>query len=149
MTAALIFFITKVLCPASPPGRIGRCSRSPTLLDLLARARHSFTDRSRISREAIVLGAALMIGLVGVPLAIWFVGNRILGPYIHGTNTHAGPMALLGDFYAGLGNGFVSYWVVALGPAVIILFVRIAWALIMSNPHADRPVAKDRRSRPS
>jgi hypothetical protein len=138
MTAALIFFITKVLCPASPPGRIGRCSRSPTLLDLLARARHSFTDRSRISREAIVLGAALMIGLVGVPLAIWFVGNRILGPYIHGTNTHAGPMALLGDFYAGLGNGFVSYWVVALGPAVIILFVRIAWALIMSNPHADR-----------
>jgi hypothetical protein len=128
---------------ATPPC-IGRCSRSPPLLDLLARARRSFTDRSRISREAIAFGAALLIGLVGVPLAIWFVGNRILGPYVHGTNTHAGPMALLGDFYAGLGNGFVSYWIVALGPAVIILFVRIAWALIKSNPRTDRSVAKNR-----
>jgi hypothetical protein len=123
--------------------------KESALLDLLARARRSFTDRSRFSREAIVFGTALLLGLVGVPLAIWFVGNRILGPYVHGTNTHAGPMALLGDFYAGLGSGFVSYWIVALGPAVIILFVRIAWALIKSNPHPERAVAKDRRSSPS
>ena len=88
--------------------------------------------------EAIVFGAALIIGLVGVPLAIWLVGNRVLGPYTHGADTHAGPMALLGDFYAGLGKGFLSYWIVALGPAVIILVARIAWALIRGNPDPER-----------
>jgi hypothetical protein len=129
---------------------IGRHPRSSTLLDLLARARRSSGARSRIGRELIVFGTALIIGLIGVPLAIWFVGNRILGPYTHGTNTHAGPMALLGDFFVGLGHGVLSYWVVALGPAFIILFVRVAWALIgpgrpvKSNRRIEPTVAKDR-----
>ena len=70
------------------------------------------------------------MGVILVPLAIWLVGNRILGPYTHGTNLHAGPMALLGDFFEGLSRGWVSYWIVALGPLVIILFARVAWALI-------------------
>src|SRR6266702_6944065 len=97
--------------------RIGCRPRSSTLLDLLARARRPFTARSRTSRELIIFGGALLIGLIGVPLAIWFVGNRILGPYTHGTNAHAGPMALLGDFFVGLSHGAITYWVVALGPA--------------------------------
>src|SRR6266702_2909290 len=104
--------------------RIGRRPRSSILLDLLARVCRPFTARSRTSRELILFGSALLIGLIGVPLAIWFVGNRILGPYTHGTNTHAGPMALLGDFFVGLGHGELSCWVVTLGPALIILFVR-------------------------
>jgi hypothetical protein len=103
-----------------------------------------------MSRELLIFGSALLIGLIGVPLAIWFVGNRILGPYTHGTNTHAGPMALLGDFFVGLSQGASSCWAVALGPAFIILFVRVAWALIIpnrrvkSNPRAEPTVAKDR-----
>jgi hypothetical protein len=125
--------------------RIGRHPRSSTLLDLLARASRSWTVRSRMSRELIIFGGALLIGLIGVPLAIWFVGNRILGPYTHGTNTHAGPMALLGDFFVGLGHGAISYWVVALGPAVIILLVRIAWAFIPPRP----PVPRASVPRPS
>jgi len=120
-------------------------------MDLLARARRSLTIRSPIGRELILFGGALLIGLIGVPLAIWFVGNRILGPYTHGTNTHAGPMALLGDFFVGLSRGWISYWVVALGPAVIIIFARVAWALvhrpqppIKSNRRIEPTVAKDR-----
>jgi len=119
-------------------------------LDLLAQARRSLSVRSRMGREVVIFGSALLIGLIGVPLAIWFVGNRILGPYTHGTNAHAGPMALLGDFFAGLGQGALSFWVVALGPALIILFVRVAWALInprppiKSNPRIEPTVAKDR-----
>jgi hypothetical protein len=103
-----------------------------------------------VSREVLILGSALLIGLIAVPLAIWFVGNRILGPYTHGTNTHAGPMALLGDFFVGLSHGEISYWVVALGPALIILLARAAWALIKpgrpvkSNPRIEPTVAKDR-----
>jgi hypothetical protein len=98
-----------------------------------------------LSRELIIFGSALIIGLIGVPLAIWFVGNRILGPYTHGTNTHAGPMALLGDFFVGLSQGAISYWVVALGPAFIILLVRVAWALIPPR----RPVKSNRRIEPT
>jgi hypothetical protein len=103
-----------------------------------------------MSRELLIFGSALLIGLIAVPLATWFVGNRILGPYTHGSNAHAGPMALLGDFFVGLSHGAISYWVVVLGPAFIILFVRVAWAFIRpsrpvkSNPRIEPTVAKDR-----
>jgi hypothetical protein len=116
--------------------------RSLTLLEMLTSARRSFADLSRVSRELIVLGGALIVGLVVVPLAIWFAGNRILGPYTHGTNTHAGPMALLGDFFSGLAHGLISFWVVALGPAVIILFARLVLALFRYQP---RPTTPPRR----
>ncbi len=106
-----------------------------------------FIVRSRIARELIVLGSALLIGVVLVPLCIWFVGNRILGPYTHGNNLHAGPMALLGDFFQGLSLGWRSYWIVALGPLVIILFARIAWALL--NPKPRPPVKSNRRIEPT
>ncbi len=93
-----------------------------------------------------------------VPLLIWVVGNRILGSYAHGTNLHAGPMALLGDFYQGLSNGWLSYWIVAIGPLVIIVLARAAWELIVprgnaapkppapnkSNTRIEPTVAKDR-----
>jgi hypothetical protein len=92
-----------------------------------------------LSRELIIFGIALIVGLVAVPLAIWFVGNRILGPYTHGTDTHAGPLALLGDFFVGLGHRAISYWVVALGPAAIILLVRLMVALIRYQPQPAAP----------
>ena len=87
-----------------------------------------------MSRELIIFGSALIFGLICVPLLIWLVGNRVLGPYTHGTNTNAGPLPLVGDFFVGLSRGWTSYWIVALGPAAIILFARLAWALIKFNP---------------
>jgi len=91
----------------------------------------------------ILFGSALLLGLVVVPLLIWVVGNRILGPYTHGNNLHAGPMALLGDFYEGLSQGWPSYWVVALGPLVIIVIARALWELIVpgktAQPAASAP----------
>jgi hypothetical protein len=101
-------------------------------------------DRSRIIRELIISAGALLIGVIAMPFAIWLVGNRILGPYTHGANAHAGPMALLGDFFVGLSQGAITFWMVALGPLVIILFVRLAWAAIKSNPRAASSVAKHR-----
>jgi hypothetical protein len=106
---------------------------------MLARARRSFTDLSRVSRELIIFGGALIAGLLVVPLAIWSVGNRILGPYTHGTNTHAGPLALLGDFFVGLSHGEITFWVVALGPAALILFARLVLALLRYQPQTTRP----------
>jgi hypothetical protein len=80
---------------------------------------------------------ALLLGVIVVPFAIWFVGNRILGPYTHGSNLHAGPMALLGDFFQGLSLGWLSYWCVAVGPLIIISVARLAWMLIEPR----RPIA--------
>src|SRR5271163_2891505 len=124
---------------AKRPYDAARTQRSPPLLEMLARARRSFADLSRVTRELIIFGGALLIGLVVVPLATWSVGNRILGPYQHGSNPHAGPMALLGDFYFGLTQGWVTFWVVAIGPAAIILFVRLAVALIRYQPGVKSP----------
>ena len=106
-----------------------------------------FIVRSRFGRELILIAGALLFGVVLVPLAIWFVGNRILGPYTHGTNLHAGPMALLGDFFEGLSRGWVSYWIVAVGPLIIILLARVAWALIYPKPKP--PVKSNRRIEPT
>lgn len=124
--------------------------KESALLEPLARVRRSLTVRSRFGRELILVVGALLFGVILVPIAIWSVGNRILGPYTHGTNLHAGPMALLGDFFEGLSLGWISYWIVALGPLVIILLARVAWALIRpkppvkSNPRIEPTVAKDR-----
>jgi hypothetical protein len=86
-------------------------------------------------RELIFLGIAVACGFVLIPLAIWLVGNRILGPYTHGLDTTAGgPMRLLGDFYAGLTHGSVIFWCVALGPYLLISFVRLFWGVIRYAP---------------
>ena len=87
-------------------------------------------------------GLALVIGLVLMPLLIWVIGNRILGPYTHGADTHAGPLALLSDFYVGLAHWSFPFWLVALGPMVILLFVRIVLAMLRQasgSPAKPRP----------
>lgn len=90
-------------------------------------------------RELAVLAIAALIGLILVPLAIWLVGGRVLGPYSHGSNPNAGPLALLGDFYRGLGSGWLSFWIVALGPLILIELARLGWALIKPGSAAVPP----------
>jgi len=88
----------------------------------------------RVRRELIIYGVALLCGFVGIPLLVWFAGNRVLGPYTHGQNLHAGPLALLGDFLLGLVHGSAVFWVVALGPAVLVLLLRVMVRLIRAIP---------------
>lgn len=74
-----------------------------------------------------------------VPLLIWFVGNRVLGPYTHGSGVRGGPFALLADFFVGLGHGAITYWLVALGPAVMIALVRLLVAALRYRPQSAPP----------
>ncbi len=80
-------------------------------------------------RELIYFGLALVFGLVFVPVLTWFVGSRVLGPYSRGTDAgaavHNNALALLSDFFAGLAHGYVVFWVVALGPAVFLILIRL------------------------
>ncbi len=93
-------------------------------LQRLARARESFEALPDARRWLIFVGLALTFGLVAMPFLVWFAGNRALGPYTHGENAHAGPFALLIDYYTGLLHGSAVFWGVALGPAALLLLMR-------------------------
>lgn len=91
----------------------------------------------RVRIELLVLGVALFCGFVAIPLAIWLVGNRILGPYAHGQDaSNGGPMRLLGDFFTGLGHGSLVFWCVVIGPYVIVSLARLLYLFLRSAPTA-------------
>lgn len=86
---------------------------------------------SRTRREVALFGGALVLGLLVIPLLIWIVGHRTLGPYTHGDDPHGlGPLTLYGDYFAGLARGWVGYWAVALGPVVLLVTARLWLALL-------------------
>jgi hypothetical protein len=103
----------------------------------LTRLRDTYVAHVRqphVRRELIVYGAALGLGLLLMPFLIWFAGNRVLGPYVHGQNTHAGPFALFTDYWVGLAHGSAVFWAVALGPALLLFLVRLFVRLYRALP---------------
>jgi hypothetical protein len=102
----------------------------------LARLRERYIALPRARRELLFFAVELLFGLIAMPFLIWFVGNRMLGPYTHGQNPHAGPFALAADFLLGLVHGSPVFWVVALGPAVLVLLLRSFVALLRALPSA-------------
>jgi hypothetical protein len=117
-------------------------SRRTSLLEPLARARRSFTAQSRARRELTYFGLALVVGLLVIPVLTWLVGSRVLGPYSRGTEVHNSAFALLADFFAGLAHGYVVFWVVALGPVVFLVLIRLFVALWRRPP---KPAPNGRR----
>jgi hypothetical protein len=100
----------------------------------LARAQ-AFSIETRTRREAVLFGGALAFGLLVIPLLIWIVGHRTLGPYTQGDDPHGrGPLALYADYFTGLARGWLGYWAVALGPAVLLLLARLWLALLRRLP---------------
>jgi len=99
-----------------------------------AQLRASYAALPHARRELILFAAALLFGLVAMPFLIWLAGNRVLGPYTHGQNTHAGPIALLADFFVGLIHGSALFWAVALGPAVLLALLRLFVTAIRALP---------------
>jgi hypothetical protein len=72
-----------------------------------------------VRRELILLGVGLLLGLLLVPVLIDLLGTRALGPYAGG-----GLTAFMAHFYRGLGSASPGFWMVAVGPYVMILLVR-------------------------
>ena len=90
----------------------------------LVRLRDSLRARSRAQRELMLFALMTLFGLIVMPFLIWIASGRVLGPYTHGQNLHAGPLALVADYYIGLAHGSAVFWCVALGPAVLVLLIR-------------------------
>ncbi len=91
----------------------------------LTRLRDTYVAQPRLRRELIICGAAFLFGLLAMPFLIWFGGSRVLGPYTHGQNPHAGPFALFADYFVGLAHGSAVFWAVALGPVLVLLLARL------------------------
>lgn len=100
----------------------------------LARAK-ALGSEPHTRREVAFFGGALALGLLVIPLLIWLVGHQVLGPYTRGDSPHGmGPLALYGDYFSGLAHGWLGYWTVALGPAVLLLLVRLWLTLLRRLP---------------
>jgi hypothetical protein len=78
----------------------------------------------RARRELIILGLALLAGLVVLPPLIYLSGTRAFGPYAAG-----GLAALLGNFWRGLAAGAVGFWIVALTPYALVLITRLTFGV--------------------
>jgi len=100
----------------------------------LTRLRDTYVAQPRVRRELIIYGVALLVGLLVMPFLVWFGGSRVLGPYTHGQNTHAGPFALFADYFVGLAHGSAVFWAVALGPALLLLLARLFARLFRALP---------------
>src|SRR3984893_13723772 len=103
-------------------------------LQRLAHLRDTYGTLPRPRRELVIFGLALLCGLIVMPFLIWSAGSRVLGPYTHGQNTHAGPFALVADFFSGLAHGSAVFWAVALGPALLLLLILLFVALVRALP---------------
>jgi len=103
----------------------------------LTRLRDTYVAQPQVRRELLLYGTALLVGLVLMPFLIWLAGSRVLGPYTHAQDPHAGPFALFADYMVGLAHGSAVFWVVALGPAVLLLLVRLFARLYRRLPESD------------
>jgi hypothetical protein len=80
-----------------------------------AKLLESLAHLGRMPREALLLAAGLVAGLLVMPLLVWVAGMIALGPYANG-----GFGALLGDFLGGLADGSLACWLVLAGPYLLL-----------------------------
>jgi hypothetical protein len=74
-----------------------------------------------LRRDATWLLAALLFGLLALPVLVYLTGLSTLGPYAHG-----GLPAFLSDFLADLVRPRWFSWMLVLGPLVIVAIWRTA-----------------------
>jgi len=77
---------------------------------------------ARITRELVIAGIMLIIGLVAVPIAVYFVGQAVVGPY----QDDGGLVSLLGQVWTELFDFRIAAWILVLSPYAIVLLLRAA-----------------------
>jgi hypothetical protein len=77
----------------------------------------------RVRRELILAGTLIAVGALLLPMAIYFTGQALLGPYSEGGH---GLGRLYGDIYRDLAAGFLPAWLLVLSPWLGIVVLRIA-----------------------
>ena len=82
-----------------------------------------FMNIATVRRELLWLLIALTVGILLLPPLIWLVGSHVFGPYAAGNNRD-----LVDHFFRNLGQGQPAFWIVALGPYLAILTLRLTLA---------------------
>jgi hypothetical protein len=80
-----------------------------------------------VRREFLWLLIALPVGVLLLPPLIWLVGSHVFGAYAGG-NTRD----LIDHYFQGLGRGQQAFWIVALGPYLALLILRLTLAGLRS-----------------
>jgi hypothetical protein len=88
---------------------------------------------SRLRFELILASALLAVGLFLVPAAVYWVGLALLGPYGDG----AGMGAFYADFFGDLASGAGRAWGLALGPVLVVSWVRLLFIRRGAEPEDD------------
>lgn len=112
-------------------GSMSRFSDDAGPADARATAR-----RSRLRFELFFASAWLGFGLFLLPAMIFAVGVLLLGPYGEG----AGLGRFYLDFYADLGRPSGRTWAIALGPLLLVTFVRLVF--VGTSKPADDDIAQ-------
>jgi hypothetical protein len=73
-----------------------------------------------LRRELLWLLIGLPVGVLLLPPLIWLVGSHVFGPYAGG-----GTRDLVDHFFRGLAQGQQAFWIVALGPYVVLIALRL------------------------
>ncbi|HTW37961.1 MAG TPA: hypothetical protein VMD49_05270 [Steroidobacteraceae bacterium] len=97
-------------------------------MSFLALSRDAAGLPGALRRELLLLGAALACGVLAVPPLLWVAGPRALGPYAGG-----GVTAIVANFFRGLASGSIAFWLVALGPYLVLTALRALVALLRSR----------------
>lgn len=92
-----------------------------------------------LQRELVTFGLMLVLALTLLPVAIFVAGQLFLGEYIR--DPSGSPVGGFGtfwlDFLKGIFSGSLGYWVVLLGPWLLLLGWR-AVAVLVRRPSAPR-----------
>jgi hypothetical protein len=99
----------------------------PAVITSIRKQWENFNSLSTVRRELLLFCLALAFSMLLLPFLVWFAGDLSLGDYLRdpsGTR-RGGPFALWLDFIRGIGNGILGYWIVLLGPYVILTSLRL------------------------
>jgi hypothetical protein len=83
--------------------------------------------KQALKNELVLAAALLFAGLLLLPLAIYWVGQFVIGAY-----EGDGAEGLLGGIWSELGQGNITAWILVLCPYVVIQTLRFARNLLRS-----------------
>lgn len=78
----------------------------------------------RLRNEAILAGLLLAFGLFVLPVAIYFVGQQVIGEY-----EGSGAVGLVVELWAALVRADAVAWALVLSPYFVVQLLRLTWKM--------------------
>lgn len=84
-------------------------------------------------RELILAVALLLLGMAGLPLAIFAVGQQVIGDY---ASANGDVVDLMLAIWAALGQGHWAAWLLVLSPYVVVGLLRLSGRMLRARPES-------------